>query len=104
MKPILGYVSSNSIDNIKPSQVSDSDIDCRSYIPKTLTLKSMGKSHFGAVHNCFVELVFENKISCHGIFVSTIWYINGADRSNILEIIFKKEVVNFGTDCSTVSE
>ena len=51
----------------------------------------MRKSHFGAVLNCFVEFVLKNTISCYVFFLSTILYINGADRSNNLEIIRKKE-------------
>ena len=92
IKPLLGYDLSHTIDNIKPSRLSDFDTNYRSYRPKTLTLKSMGKSHIGAVLNCLVKLVFENKISFYVFFFSTIWYMNGADRSYNCEIIRKKEV------------
>ena len=79
------------MDNIEPSRMSDSDTNFRSYAPKTFTLKWMGKSHFDAALNCPFKLAFENKISCYGIFFSTIWYMNDADRSNGFEIIRKKE-------------
>ena len=92
IKPISEYDLSRAIDNIKPSRLSDSDTDNKSYFPKTLTLKSMGKSHFGTVLNYSVELIFENKIFVYVFFFSTIWYINGADWTNSFEIIRKKEV------------
>ena len=92
IKLLLGYDLSHTLDNIKPSRLSDSDTNYRSHVSKTFALKSMGKSHFGPALNCPFKLAFENKISCYGIFFSTIWYMNDADRSNGFEIIRKKEV------------
>ena len=92
IKLLLGYDLSVTIDNIKPSRFSDSDTNYRRYASKTFTLKSMGNSYFGTALNSSFQLVFENKISCYGIFVSTIWYVNGANQPNSFEIIRKKEV------------